>query len=86
MKTGKDIWKDAIPRSSAKYYSSPILAGDVLYCAREDGMLAAVKISDLGMEVLSKNEMGERLAAAPVPINEKLLVRGVEHLFCIGAE
>ena len=85
-KTGKDIWEDAIPRSKSNYYSSPILAGDVLYCAREDGMLAAVKISDSGMEVLSENEMGERVAAAPVPINGKLLVRGVGHLFCIGAE
>lgn len=83
-RTGEDIWADAIPRAAAKYYSSPILAGDVLYCAREDGVLTAVKVSDTGMEVLSQNDMGERLAAAPVPINGKLLVRGVEHLFCIG--
>ena len=84
--TGKDIWKDAIPRASAKYYSSPILAGDLLYCAREDGVLATVEVSDDGMKVLAQNDMGERLAAAPVPINDKLLVRGVEHLFCIGKE
>lgn len=86
VKTGKDLWVDKIPRAAAKYYSSPILAGDVLYCAREDGMLASVKVSDTGMEVLSQNEMGERLVAAPVPIGGKLLVRGVEHLYCIGAE
>jgi outer membrane protein assembly factor BamB len=84
--TGKDLWKDAIPRASAKYYSSPILAGNVLYCAREDGVLATVEVSDEGMKVLAQNDMGERLAAAPVPINDKLLVRGVEHLFCIGKE
>ncbi|MDF1755807.1 MAG: PQQ-binding-like beta-propeller repeat protein [Verrucomicrobiales bacterium] len=83
-KTGKDIWKGAIPRAAAKYYSSPILAGDLLYCAREDGMLATVKISDTGMEVLSQNQMGERIAAAPVPVNDKLLVRCVDHLFCIS--
>ena len=84
VKTGKDIWTGAIPRASAKYYSSPILAGDLLYCAREDGVIASVKISDGGMEVLAENDMGERLAAAPVPVNEKLLIRGVEHLFCLG--
>tara|TARA_R110002096_G_scaffold123315_17_gene266914 strand:- start:1356 stop:2609 length:1254 start_codon:yes stop_codon:yes gene_type:complete len=84
--TGKDIWMDAIPRAAAKYYSSPILAGDLLYCAREDGVLTTVKVSESGMKVLSQNDMGERLAAAPVPINGKLLVRGVEHLFCIGAK
>lgn len=86
VKTGKDIWKGAIPRSSAKYYSSPILAGNILYCAREDGVVAAVKVGDKGMEVLSQNDMGERVAAAPVPINNKLLIRGVEHLFCLKSE
>ncbi|MDF1813717.1 MAG: PQQ-binding-like beta-propeller repeat protein [Verrucomicrobiales bacterium] len=85
-KTGKDIWEGAIPRAAAKYYSSPILAGDLLYCGREDGMLATVKISDTGMEVLSQNEMGERIAAAPVPVNGRLLVRCVDHLYCIGKQ
>lgn len=81
--TGKDIWNGEIPRAAAKYYSSPILAGDLLYCAREDGMVATVRVSDDGMEVVSLNEMGERLAAVPVPLKGKLLVRGVDHLFCI---
>lgn len=84
--TGKDIWVDAIPRAAAKYFSSPILAGDLLYCAREDGVLSTVRVSESGMEVISQNDMGERLAAAPVPVDGKLLVRGVDHLFCIGAE
>lgn len=84
IKTGKDLWVDAIPRASANYYSSPILAGDLLYCAREDGVVAVVQVSDTGMEVLAENAMGERLAAAPVPVRDKLLVRGVDHLFCLG--
>ena len=81
-RTGKDLWEDAIPRASAKYYSSPILAGDLLYCGREDGVIAVVQVSDSGMKVLAQNDMGERIAAAPVPVNDKLLIRGVEHLFC----
>lgn len=83
-KTGKDIWKDKIPRAAAKYYSSPILAGNVLYCAREDGTLTTVEVGENGMKVLSQNDMGERLAAAPVPVRDKLLVRGVGHLFCLA--
>ncbi|MCB1066433.1 MAG: PQQ-binding-like beta-propeller repeat protein, partial [Verrucomicrobiae bacterium] len=47
-RTGKDLWVDAIPRAAAKYYSSPILAGDLLYCAREDGNVAVVQVSDTG--------------------------------------
>ena len=30
--------------------------------------------------------VGERIAAAPVPLRSKLLVRGVDHLFCLGAK
>ena len=83
-KTGKDHWVDAIPRSRAKYYASPVLAGERLYCAREDGMLVVIQINKDGLEILSQNDMGERLAATPVPVNDKLLIRGRQHLFCIG--
>lgn len=83
--TGKDLWEGAIPRASANYYSSPILAGNLLYCAREDGMVAVVKAGDTGMELLSENEMGERIVAVPVPVRNRLFVRGVDHLYCFGA-
>lgn len=86
VKTGKDIWKGAIPRASANYYSSPILAGDLLYCAREDGAVAVVKVGETGMEVLSVNEMGERIAAAPVPVRDRVLLRGVDHIYCLGTK
>ena len=82
--TGEDIWTDSLPRKSAKYYSSPILAGDLLFCAREDGTIMSVKVSDEGMKVLAENNMKERIAASPVPVRDKLLIRGVKHLFCIG--
>ncbi|MBU6303093.1 MAG: PQQ-binding-like beta-propeller repeat protein [Verrucomicrobia bacterium] len=85
-RTGRDLWSGAIPRSSANYYASPILAGDLLYCSREDGSVAVVRVSDTGMEVLSQNEMGERIVAAPVPIRDRLLIRGVDHLFCLGTK
>ncbi len=84
VSSGKDLWSGAIPRASANYYSSPILAGDLLYCAREDGAVAVVQVGETGMKVLSVNEMGERLAAAPVPVRDRVLLRGVDHLFCLG--
>ena len=84
--TGKDIWVDALPRAKAKYYSSPILAGDLLYCVREDGIVFVVKVGSEGMSLVAENDMREQLAATPVPINGKLLIRGQEHLFCIEKE
>jgi outer membrane protein assembly factor BamB len=82
--TGRDLWEDAIPRASANYFASPILASDLLYCVREDGVVAVVKVSDSGMETLAQNDMGERLTGAPVPVRERLLLRGAEHLYCLG--
>ena len=82
--TGEDIWTDKLPRKSAKYYASPILAGDLLFCAREDGVVMSLKVSDEGMQVLSENKMEERIAASPVPLRDKLLIRGEKHLFCIS--
>jgi len=36
--------------------------------------------------VLGQNDLGERTIACPVPVAGRLLLRGEQHLFCIGAE
>jgi len=84
VQSGGTVWEGAIPRASSNYYASPVLAGDLLYCAREDGMVAVVKVGEAGMEVVGENPMGERIAASPIPLRDRLLVRGVDHLFCLG--
>jgi outer membrane protein assembly factor BamB len=85
LKTGKELWSGALPRSSKRYYASPVLAGGKLYCPREDGMLFVVGADD-GFELLSDNNMGEKLIASPVPIRDGLLIRGVDHLFWVSGE
>jgi hypothetical protein len=35
-------------------------------------------------ELLSENDMGEQIIAAPVPVGGRLLLRGEKHLFCVG--
>lgn len=81
--TGKSEWTGKFPKKSSSYYSSPTLADGKLYAAREDGMLFVAKV-DRGFELLSENDMGERLIASPVPVGGKLLIRGDQHLFCVG--
>jgi outer membrane protein assembly factor BamB len=81
--TGKIEWTGALPKKSAAYYSSPTIADGKLYAAREDGMLFVAKIEG-GFELLSENQMGERLIASPVPVGDRLLIRGEGHLFCAG--
>lgn len=82
---GKSLWTGSLPKKSASYYSSPTLADGKLYAAREDGMLFVAKVEG-GFELLSGNDMKERLVASPVPVGDRLLIRGEEHLFCIGAK
>jgi len=36
-------------------------------------------------EVLSENNMGEQMIGSPVPVSNRLLLRGVDHLFCVAA-
>lgn len=83
--TGKSLWMGKLPRTNSNYYSSPTLADGKLYAAREDGVVFVAKV-DGPFEVLSENDMGERVIASPVPVNNRLLIRGEQHLFCIGAK
>ncbi len=83
--TGKTLWENAFPRDRSSFYSSPVVANGVLYAAREDGTVFAAKIEN-GFELLSENPMGERTVASPVPAQNRLLIRGEKHLFCIPAK
>jgi outer membrane protein assembly factor BamB len=84
--TGKELWSTDLPRNRNRFFSSPVLGGDQLYAAREDGMLFICKFDDKGCEVVAENNMGESIIAAPVPIRGGLLVRGDESLFWIKSE
>jgi outer membrane protein assembly factor BamB len=83
--TGQSLWTHAFPRTSASYYSSPVIGNGILYAAREDGVVFAARIGD-DFEFLSENAMDERIIASPVPVQNRLLIRGDEHLFCVIGE
>ena len=82
-KTGKSEWEDAFPRASSSYYGSPMIAGNKLYAPREDGVILIADIST-GFKYLGKFDMGERVIASPVPLNENILIRGEKNLLCFG--
>ena len=86
LQTGSELWSADLPKNHNRYYASPVLAGDKLYCARIDGILSVGRVSDKGFELLAdNNDMGERIIATPVPIRGGLLIRGDEHLFRIAS-
>lgn len=83
--TGRTLWNAELPRAAAPFYSSPVIAGDVLYAAREDGVVFVARVGER-FTLLGENPMGERLVASPVPAAGHLFVRGDEHLFAIAAQ
>jgi outer membrane protein assembly factor BamB len=85
-KTGKTAWSGQLPKSSASYYSSPSLADGKIYAAREDGVVFVARVEGGTFEVLAENEMDERIIACPVPVAGRLLLRGEQNLYCVGAE
>lgn len=80
--TGRSHWEETLPKASAPYYASPVIANGILYAAREDGVVFAARVGDK-FELISENPMGERIVASPVPAHNRLLLRGDDHLFCI---
>lgn len=81
-KTGQPHWTGKLPRSLIPFYASPVIAGGILYAAREDGVVFSVGIED-GFELLGENAMGEQILATPVPFDGKLLIRTSSHLICV---
>jgi outer membrane protein assembly factor BamB len=80
LQSGDEIWSGDLPRNRKRYYSSPLVAGNKLYAAREDGMVFVVDITN-GFNLVAENDMSEPIIAAPVPVDNGLLLRGREHLF-----
>jgi outer membrane protein assembly factor BamB len=83
--TGKTFWNGQLPKSSSSYYSSPAVADGRIYAAREDGVVFVARVEGT-FEVLAENDMGERMIASPVPVGNRLLLRGEKHLFCVAAK
>jgi outer membrane protein assembly factor BamB len=84
-KTGTTLWSNAFPKASSNFYASPVIAGGNLYAVREDGAVFVARIES-GFELLAENKMGERVIASPVPVANRLFIRGEQNLFCVGTE
>jgi len=84
--TGKTIWKAALPKHRAKFYASPLIAGEKLYAIREDGVVFVASIAGDQFKLLAENDMGQSIIGSPIPAGNRLLIRGEQHLFCLAGE
>ena len=60
-----------------------MIAAGKLYAARDDGVVFVAQVEG-GFKVLAENRMEERVIASPVPVSNRVLIRGEKHLFCAG--
>jgi outer membrane protein assembly factor BamB len=83
--TGKTIWSDALPKHRNSYYASPTIAAGNLYAPREDGVVFVASVDDGKFRLLSESDLKEPVIGSPVPIENRIFIRGEKHLFCFEA-
>ena len=81
-KTGEMLWNERIGR---EHDASLITVQGHVCFVSETGVLTVIKPGK-EFEVAARNELGEEVHASPVITHGQWLLRGDEHLFCIGAE
>lgn len=78
--TGKPVWTE---RLANLFTASPILIDGKVFAISEDGEVF-VFTAGPNFKRLAKSSVGEKVMATPAVANNRLFIRGQEHLFCIG--
>jgi outer membrane protein assembly factor BamB len=79
-KTGEQVW---IQRIGRHFHASPVLVGDALYFADDDGKVTVIRASDK-YEEIARIDMGEGVFASPAVSRGQIFLRTAKHLYCIG--
>ena len=81
-RTGELQWTERLGKS---YSASLVSAGGLVYLLADDGVMKVVRPGP-ELEVVAENKLDEFCYASPAISQGRLLVRGENSLFCIGAK
>lgn len=81
IKTGELVWSE---RLRAKFFGSPVLVGDKLYCVSDSGEVFVLR-AGTEFEQLAVNDLGEASHATPAVANGRMFLRTNSHLMCVAA-
>jgi outer membrane protein assembly factor BamB len=81
--TGKEIYRQRLPRIGSGYSASPVAADGKIYLSNEDGEMLVVEAGPT-FRHLTTNSIGESLMATPALSNGVMYVRGSHTLFAIS--
>jgi outer membrane protein assembly factor BamB len=80
-KNGKKVWQHDLADDCN---ASPSIAAHRVYVITKKGTLLALDAAR-DFKELGRSSLGEEVLASPAFAQNKILIRGVKHLFCIGA-
>ena len=80
--TGKTIYDKRIDAPGG-YFSSPVAANGHLYVANDRGEVTVIKTGD-EFQVVSKNELGEPIAASPAIVDNTIFFRSASNLWAFA--
>lgn len=80
VKTGKLLWKQEV---KGDFYSSPVIAGDMVYATTREGTTLIFRSADI-YEAVGEGTLGPDVNATPAISGNKIFIRGDKELFCIG--
>jgi outer membrane protein assembly factor BamB len=83
-RTGERVYQERVAGKGGAFSASPVAADGKLYLSGEDGEVFVFR-AGAKPELLATNPMGEVLMATPAISDGVLFVRGLKHLFAIGA-
>jgi outer membrane protein assembly factor BamB len=79
-KNGDRVWSE---RLGGNVSASPVLIDGKIYAVREDGDVFVFAAAPT-FKQLARNTVEERVLASPAVADNRLFIRGKQHLFCIG--
>jgi len=82
VNTGKVLWEHEFDDG---FYSSPILVDDRVYIIDLSGTMQIFRMNDK-FERLGASKIGEDAYATPAFVGDRIYIRGVTYLFCVGEQ
>ena len=80
-KTGKQVYKERVPQAKG-FTSSPWAYDGKIFCLDEEGQTSLVQAGS-EFKVLGRNKLDEMFWSSPAMAQGTLILRGVDHLYCI---
>lgn len=84
LRSGAEVYRQRIPHQGSGFSASPVASDGRIFLSSEDGDVFVVRAGRT-FEIIRTNSMGEPLMPTPAVADGRMYVRGVRHLFAIGA-